>query len=49
VSLGIAAFREETAGPATLVHDCDMALYRAKGAGRNRVSVALAAVAAVAA
>jgi PleD family two-component response regulator len=35
--------REETAGPATLVHDCDMALYRAKGAGRNRVSVAIAA------
>ncbi len=43
VSLGVAAIREETAGPATLVHDCDMALYRAKGAGRNRVSVAIAA------
>lgn len=43
VSLGIAAIREETAGPATLVHDCDAALYRAKGAGRNQVSVAIAA------
>jgi diguanylate cyclase (GGDEF)-like protein len=43
VSLGVAVIREETAGPATLVHDCDMALYRAKGAGRNRVSVAIAA------
>lgn len=43
VSLGVAAIREETAGPATLVHDCDAALYRAKGAGRNQVSVAIAA------
>jgi diguanylate cyclase (GGDEF)-like protein len=43
VSIGIAAIRAETAGPATLVHDCDMALYQAKGAGRNRVSVAAAA------
>lgn len=43
VSLGIAAIAGDTAGPATLVHDCDAALYQAKGAGRNRVSVALAA------
>jgi len=43
VSLGIAAISGDTAGPATLVHDCDSALYQAKGAGRNRVSVALAA------
>jgi len=43
VSLGIAAISGDTAGPAMLVHDCDSALYQAKGAGRNRVSVALAA------
>jgi diguanylate cyclase (GGDEF)-like protein len=43
VSLGIAATTAETAGAAVLVHDCDAALYQAKGAGRNRVSVAIAA------
>lgn len=43
VSLGIAAITGETAGAAVLVHDCDTALYQAKGSGRNRVSVALAA------
>lgn len=43
VSVGIAALGEETTGVAMLVHDCDAALYQAKGAGRNRVSVAIAA------
>ncbi len=43
VSLGIAAIGQETSGVSMLVHDCDVALYEAKGAGRNRVSVAIAA------
>ena len=43
VSLGIAAIGKETAGVAVLMHDCDAALYEAKGSGRNRVSVAVAA------
>ncbi len=43
VSLGIAAMTGETAGAAVLVRDCDTALYAAKGAGRNRLSVAIAA------
>jgi diguanylate cyclase (GGDEF)-like protein len=43
VSLGIAAATQETSGPAMLLHDCDAALYQAKRAGRNRVSISIAA------
>ncbi|MDE2136251.1 MAG: GGDEF domain-containing protein [Gammaproteobacteria bacterium] len=43
VSLGIAAFTGKTASAAMLLRDCDAALYEAKGAGRNRVSVTVAA------
>ena len=38
VSVGIAVMTGLTADTSTLVQDCDAALYRAKGAGRNRVS-----------
>jgi diguanylate cyclase (GGDEF)-like protein len=38
VSVGIAAMTDLTADTSTLVQDCDAALYRAKEAGRNRVS-----------
>ena len=40
VSLGVAAIGEQTVSTARLVQACDMALYRAKAGGRNRVSTA---------
>lgn len=40
VSIGVAALTSETADPAMLVKTCDEALYHAKRAGKNRVSVA---------
>lgn len=39
VSIGIAAMTNDTVDTAMLVASCDEALYRAKAAGRNRVSV----------
>lgn len=38
VSAGVAAGTHETVDTAMLLEDCDRALYRAKAAGRNRVS-----------
>jgi diguanylate cyclase (GGDEF)-like protein len=38
ISVGIAAVTGETASTSTLVQNCDAALYRAKGAGRNQAS-----------
>lgn len=39
VSIGVAAMTNETTDTSMLVAACDEALYRAKGAGRNNVSV----------
>jgi diguanylate cyclase (GGDEF)-like protein len=39
VSIGVAAMTNETTDTSKLVAACDEALYRAKGAGRNNVSV----------
>lgn len=38
ISLGVSCFPEDGRDPATLVRVADEALYRAKGAGRNRVA-----------
>jgi diguanylate cyclase (GGDEF)-like protein len=40
VSVGIATFPEAGASPQSVLRAADMALYRAKAAGRNRVAVA---------
>jgi diguanylate cyclase (GGDEF)-like protein len=40
ISLGVAAFVEADATPASLIAAADRALYEAKNAGRNRVAVA---------
>ncbi len=40
VSVGVAAVSDSTATPSMLIEDCDAALYRAKAAGRNHVSMA---------
>ncbi len=40
VSVGISMMTGSTVSTSLLVHDCDAALYRAKAAGRNRVSAA---------
>jgi diguanylate cyclase (GGDEF)-like protein len=37
VSIGVAVFPEDGDGPQALVHSADVALYRAKALGRNRV------------
>lgn len=39
VSIGIAEFNEQVNGLSTLIHNADMALYKAKSSGRNRVIV----------
>jgi diguanylate cyclase (GGDEF)-like protein len=39
VSIGIAEFNEQVKGLSTLIHNADMALYKAKSSGRNRVIV----------
>jgi diguanylate cyclase (GGDEF)-like protein len=40
ISIGVAATSEELTSPKELLHAADGALYRAKQAGRNRVSMA---------
>lgn len=42
LSLGVAAYPENSSDPAILIDTADAALYRAKAAGRNRVEVAAA-------
>jgi diguanylate cyclase (GGDEF)-like protein len=44
VSIGVATFPDDAANPRDLLHHADLAAYRAKAAGRNRV-VAYAAIA----
>jgi len=39
VSIGISDFNEQVNGLGTLIHNADMALYKAKSSGRNRVIV----------
>ena len=39
LSLGVAAFPEHASSPASLLRIADLALYRAKGEGRDRVAV----------
>jgi len=40
VSVGVAACPEHATGPRELVHRADLAVYRAKAGGRDRVEVA---------
>ena len=40
ISVGVASFPEPIHDPRNLLHDADLAVYRAKLSGRNRVSVA---------
>ena len=41
VSIGVAAYPEHASDPEGLVNVSDRALYASKGAGRNRVTVAV--------
>ena len=41
VSLGVTAYREDIASPHEMVEEADVALYRAKNGGRNRVKAFL--------
>jgi diguanylate cyclase (GGDEF)-like protein len=38
ISIGVASFPRDTADPDELLHTADLALYRAKRAGRNRIA-----------
>ena len=40
-SLGVTSYREDIASPQQMIEEADVALYRAKNSGRNRVKAFL--------